>query len=230
MGEPMLTITNGSKSLPDGSPLLRDVHFNVAKGRSAAIVGRSGTGKSSLLSILGHLDSLDSGSYFVDGVLAGDMKPSSLDRARATQFGFIFQRFALIPHLSALENVLLPLRHLGGRSDRAMRVMGRDALVGVGLEGMAHRPPRRLSGGEQQRVAIARALVHNPDVVLADEPTGSLDYETGMSVIDTLQERVAELGTTLVTVTHDSNVASRMDEVFTVENLTLTRLSRERQL
>jgi putative ABC transport system ATP-binding protein len=224
MNEQIIRITNGAKSLPGGRSLLEGLNLEIERGTSTAIVGRSGSGKSSLLAILGHLDHLDSGEYELAGQLVNHLTERELDRSRAEQFGFVFQRFALIPHLSALENVILPLRHLGGRSPQVMKQMGRDALESVDLADLASRLPRRLSGGEQQRVAIARALVHGPEVVLADEPTGSLDQATGANITEILLRRMAELGTTLVVVTHDLQLAHQMDAVFVMENLGLTNL------
>jgi len=220
----MLLVQNASKFLPDGSPLFEGVTFNVAGGEAIAIVGRSGCGKSTLLSILGHLDRFDGGDYQLHGKQVASLSSRELDRSRAEEIGFIFQRFALIPHLSLLENVIVTLRHSGKCSEREMKRMGLAALESVGMETMWRRMPRRLSGGEQQRVAIARALIHSPQLILADEPTGSLDQATGAHVIDILRARVREQGASLVVVTHDLDIAGKMDRTMRMSNGTLQSL------
>ena len=202
--------------LPDGStlPILTEVDLDVAAGEHVAIVGRSGSGKSTLLNLLGLLDVPTSGRYLVDDRDAATLGSGARGRMRGEWFGFVFQQFNLLPRRSAAENVATPLLYAHGRSfwgrDRAARAV----LEQVGLGHRADATPEKLSGGEQQRVAIARALVRRPRVVLADEPTGSLDVETGARVMDLLETVTAETGATLVTITHDLAVAARAARQF----------------
>jgi len=217
----MLSIREASKLLPNGAPLFSGVNLEVSAGEAVAIVGRSGCGKSTLLSILGHLDRFDSGIYEMQGQSVATWSTADIDRTRSERIGFIFQRFALIPHLSVLENVVVPLRHRGGVDETRLKQRGMAALVSVGMDHLSRRLPRKLSGGEQQRVAIARALVHSPQLILADEPTGSLDQSTGSHVIDILRERVTDQGSSLIVVTHDLDVAARMDRILRMEEGTL---------
>ncbi|MDO8964131.1 MAG: ABC transporter ATP-binding protein [Coriobacteriia bacterium] len=199
-------------SLPGGKPLrvVRDVSFAVSAGESVAILGRSGSGKSTLLGILGLIDSLDAGSYMVDGCETTRLGDRQLARRRSQDFGFVFQRFCLMGGLSALKNVEAPLLYSqSARKGRHRTAM--EALDRVGLADRAHHRPERLSGGEQQRVAIARALVHRPRVILADEPTGSLDVATGGEVLSLLTGLVRDDAATLIMVTHDPQLAARLD-------------------
>ena len=191
------------------APLLHDLHLAVESGESIAVLGRSGAGKSTLLAILGLLDPDFTGTYTLGD--AETTRPGvDIDALRAENIGFIFQRFALFPHLSALENVLVPLRHQR-RPPRDATSLARTALARVSMADRQTHRPARLSGGEQQRVAIARALITDPHVILADEPTGSLDQDTGRDIVDLLLARVAEGGSSLIVVTHDGDVAARMD-------------------
>ncbi len=164
-----------------------------------------------MLGLLGLIDTLNNGSYKVDGRETVGLSDKELANLRGTTFGFVYQRFCLMNHLSAFRNVEAPLLHQ--RGNRAWRQAIFDALDKVGLAGRAWHKPDQLSGGEQQRVAIARALVHNPKVILADEPTGSLDVATGRAVLDLMVELVREAGVTLVAVTHDPQIAMRMERV-----------------
>lgn len=207
----LVQMTAGTKSLPGGAPLLTGVDLTVRTGQSVAVLGRSGAGKSTLLGILALMDRLDSGAYALDGRSVTDLRPAAADRARAATLGFVFQRFCLIPYLSAVENIEAPLLHRRGLSARQRRHRAADLLDRVGLREHARQRPGQLSGGEQQRVAIARALVGGPQVVLADEPTGSLDTTTATAVLDLLLESVTNDGTALVLVTHDPLVAARAD-------------------
>ncbi|MEN6430412.1 MAG: ABC transporter ATP-binding protein, partial [Coriobacteriales bacterium] len=184
---------------------------------AVAILGRSGSGKSTLLGQLGLIDELSGGSYRVDGRETTRLGDRSLARLRAATFGFVYQRFCLMHTLSALKNVEAPLLYSGcPPRDRRRRAL--QALERVGLAERAHHRPERLSGGEQQRVAIARALVHRPRVVLADEPTGSLDVQTGAEVMSLLTDLVRDDGLTLVVVTHDAEIASMLDRVLEMRN------------
>ncbi len=200
-----------SKSVPNGdTPLviLHEIDLSVAASESLAIVGASGSGKSTLLSLLAGLDTPTSGSVRLDGLDLFALDEDGRAALRGRLVGFVFQAFQLMPHLNALENVMLPLE-LAGRSDA--RSEARDTLKRVGLgERLAHYP-KHLSGGEQQRVAVARAFAPRPKILFADEPTGNLDTVTGATIIDLLFGLNAELGTTLVLVTHDLNIAIRCD-------------------
>ena len=188
--------------------LLSDINFSVAAGESVAILGRSGSGKTTLLGLLAGLDLPTGGTVDLAGERISAMDEDSRARHRANRVGFVFQSFQLLPTLSALENVLLPLElgDVRDASDRAKELLER---VGLG-ERLGH-TPRQLSGGEQQRVAIARAFAANPAVLFADEPTGNLDTTTGQQIADLLMALNAEQGTTLVLVTHDEELAGRCD-------------------
>jgi putative ABC transport system ATP-binding protein len=197
--------------LPDHAlTILEDVSFTIRAGEAVAVVGASGSGKSTLLSLLAGLDTPSTGSVRLDGVVLSDLDEDGRARGRGEKVGFVFQSFQLLPALTALENVMLPLELRGERdaATPAKRILGR---VGLG-ERLAHYP-RQLSGGEQQRVALARAFVTEPDLLFADEPTGNLDTETGRAIVDLLFELNAQHGTTLVLVTHDERLAARCGRV-----------------
>ena len=186
---------------------LSDVSFNVADGEYVAIIGPSGSGKSTLMNIIGCLDVQDSGSYKLAGTDTSKFSGRQLAKLRNTHIGFIFQGFNLLGRLNALENVELPLIYQGVRR-KQRRQRAEEALSIVGLaDRMKHRPSQ-LSGGQQQRVAIARALVANPQIILADEPTGNLDTSTGTEIMDIFEKLNAE-GKTIVLITHDTNIAAR---------------------
>jgi putative ABC transport system ATP-binding protein len=189
--------------------VLKAITFDVEPGGFLAIVGPSGSGKSTLLGLLAGLDRPSGGSVRLDGQDLGDLTEDQRSRLRGEKVGFVFQSFHLIPTLTALENVLVPLE-LRGR-DGAGRA--RELLARVGLGDRGHHYPAQLSGGEQQRVAVARAFSHGPRVLFADEPTGNLDAANGGRVIDLLEELNRELGTTLVLVTHDHDLARRARRV-----------------
>ncbi|THD11611.1 ABC transporter [Metallibacterium scheffleri] len=195
---------------PDGEALeiLDAVDLCVPRAASAAIVGASGSGKTTLLGLLAGLDQPSSGRIVLDGHVLTDLDEERRARLRRRLVGFVFQSFQLLPALSALENVLLPLE-LEGSRDAVTRAT--DALRAVGLAQRLGHYPAQLSGGEQQRVAIARAFVHQPRVLFADEPTGNLDRRTGAAIIDLLFELNRAQDTTLVLVTHDTNLAARCD-------------------
>lgn len=193
----------------DGEPLLHileDVSFSIAPGEAVAIVGASGSGKSTLLGLLAGLDSPSGGTVKIRGQDLFALDEDGRAALRGTCLGFVFQSFQLLPALTALENVMLPLE-LAGRSDARREA---EAWLGrVGLAGRLAHYPRQLSGGEQQRVAVARAFAPRPALVLADEPTGNLDVATGEAVIELMFSLNAESGTTLVLVTHDHALAAR---------------------
>jgi putative ABC transport system ATP-binding protein len=190
------------------APVLQDLGLQVISGRFVAILGRSGSGKSTLLNLLGAMDKPDSGKVRVGGTDLTTLDDSGRTRFRRRHLGFIFQSFNLLPMLNVHENVALPLA-LNGRRDPA-RVD--TLLAGLGLSALAARHPGQLSGGEQQRVAIARAVVHEPRLVLADEPTGNLDLESSSKVLDLLRELGRSTGTTLLMATHSLEAAAFADE------------------
>ncbi|MDH4234200.1 MAG: ABC transporter ATP-binding protein [Gallionella sp.] len=192
----------------EGQPLviLHDVNFSVEAGDSLSIVGASGSGKSTLLGLLAGLDVPSSGSVRLDGADLFALDEDGRAKLRGELVGFVFQSFQLLPALSALENVMLPLE-LRGKPDARERA--RESLRQVGLSERAHHLPKHLSGGEQQRVALARAFVTQPKILFADEPTGNLDAATGAQVIELMLELNHAQGTTLILVTHDEALARR---------------------
>jgi len=192
---------------PEGSlTILDDVSLVVNAGESVAVVGASGAGKSTLLALLAGLDTPSSGQVWLEGTELSALDEDGRAELRGRHVGFVFQSFHLVPSLTALENVMLPLE-LAGRADA--RQAAREVLDQVGLGGRLGHYPRQLSGGEQQRVAIARAFVTRPSVLFADEPTGNLDTNTGARVVELLFELNRATGTTLVLVTHDRDLAAR---------------------
>jgi putative ABC transport system ATP-binding protein len=190
--------------------ILREIDLEVTRGEAVAVVGASGSGKSTLLAILAGLDTPSGGEVRIDGTAITELDEDARARVRAANVGFVFQSFQLLPSLTALENVMLPLE-LGGNGDAESRA--REILARVGLGERLHHYPKHLSGGEQQRVALARAFVVRPKLLLADEPTGSLDAGSGSGVIDLLFQMNREYGTTLVLVTHDESLAARCGRV-----------------
>ena len=209
----MLEARSLSKEYPSGDhrlTVLREVSFVVPDGARIAIVGPSGSGKTTLLGLLAGLDTPTSGTVLLDGVDIGRLDEDARARVRGEKVGFVFQSFQLIPSLSALENVQVPLE-LRGERDAPARA--RDLLVRVGLGERGHHLPAQLSGGEQQRVAIARAFVNRPKLLFADEPTGNLDAATGMRIIELLESLNRDAGTTIVLVTHDLGLAERTQRI-----------------
>jgi putative ABC transport system ATP-binding protein len=194
------------------------VSFEVPEGQFASIVGRSGSGKTTLLSLLGALDKPTSGSIDIDGNDIGQMHDHALIRYRCEKIGFVFQGYNLVPNLTALENVLLPMEFAkvpkAARAERAKQLLDQ-----VGLSGdKQQRKPGRLSGGEQQRVAIARALANKPKLILADEPTGNLDSQTGKMIFDLLHGLAKSENTTILVVTHDLEIAGKTDKTFRLQD------------
>lgn len=194
--------------------ILKGIDLEIKRGESLAIVGASGSGKSTLLGLLAGLDEASGGSVVINGANLNDMNEDQRALFRGEHVGFVFQSFQLLPALTALENVMLPLE-LKGRSDA--RVQAEGFLKRVGLSDRLHHYPLQLSGGEQQRVAISRAFSSSPDILFADEPTGNLDTHTGMHIIDLLFELNREEGTTLVLVTHEERLAQRCHRRITLE-------------
>jgi putative ABC transport system ATP-binding protein len=196
------TYRSGGRDLP----VLKDITFSLGAGDFLAILGPSGSGKTTLLGLLAGLDRPTSGTVYLDGQELGSMSEDGRARLRAEKVGFVFQSFHLIPTLTAQENVQVPLE-LRGESDAKSRA--RELLARVGLNGREHHYPAQLSGGEQQRVALARGFSIRPKVLFADEPTGNLDASTGATIIELMVSLNSDLGTTLVLVTHDLDLATR---------------------
>jgi len=212
----MLLVKNAYKSItmPHGERLniLNAVSLEIAPGESVGILGRSGSGKSTLLALLGLLDDFDSGSYLIDGTETTLLSDRQKAKLRKATFGFIYQRFCLMNHFNVYQNVEAPLQHFRrSKAERQQAVI--KSLTQVGLLERINHKPYQLSGGEQQRVAIARALAHKPKVILADEPTGSLDVKTGDAVLRLLHTLVKLNKVSLVLVTHDKEIAKKMDKV-----------------
>ncbi len=216
-GAALIEVEHLSKTVTDSTgelTILRDIDFSLAAGETAAIVGASGSGKSTLLSLIAGLDTPTRGTVRICGVDLFILSEDERAELRARSVGFVFQSFQLLGHLTALENVMLPLE-LAGRRDA--RRAATEMLARVGLSARLGHYPRLLSGGEQQRVALARAFVTEPAVLLADEPTGSLDFATGETIMALMFDLNRERGTTLVLVTHDRAIAGRCERRITIE-------------
>lgn len=209
----LLEARNLTRILPETIPvtLVRDVSLTVAEREFVAITGPSGSGKSSLLYLLGLLDRPTSGTLTIEGRDTGPMNDAELARTRLEMLGFVFQFHFLLPEFTARQNVEIPMRKLGRLSRRQMRDRAGDLLAMLGLADHCDKKPYQLSGGQRQRVAVARALANDPPMVFADEPTGSLDSKSSEQVFQTLRDLVSERGKTVVAVTHDLDMAARMD-------------------
>lgn len=195
---------------------VKDITFEVPEGGLAAITGKSGSGKSTLLSLLGALDKPTAGSVRIGSQTLGKLHDRRLTKFRCQNIGFVFQAFNLVPNLTALENVMLPME-FAGMGHRVRKQHAQELLESVGITGSKlKRRPGHLSGGEQQRVAIARALANRPKLILADEPTGNLDEETGNQIFELLKSCAAEQNTTIIVVTHDKSIAERCDMIFRI--------------
>lgn len=199
-------------------PVLKGCDFRAVSGKITAILGQSGSGKSTLLHLLGTLDIPDAGEIYFDGERIDNLPRRRRDQFRNSQLGMIFQFYHLLPEISALQNVLMPMMIQEGfwgyvRNRSAINARALELLSRVGLDHRLHHKPRELSGGEMQRAAIARALVARPELLLADEPTGNLDGETGRQILDLLRELNREQGLTIVMVTHDEAIAKSCDAV-----------------
>jgi putative ABC transport system ATP-binding protein len=217
MSEPIIAVERVTKQVRDSTgtlTILHEIDFSLAPRQSAAIVGASGSGKSTLLAIIAGLDTPTTGTVRLAGTDLFGIDEDARAAVRAAKLGFVFQSFQLLGNLNALENVMLPLE-LQGRSDA--RVLATEMLRRVGLGERLRHYPKVLSGGEQQRVALARAFVVRPAVLLADEPTGSLDFATGATVMELMFALNREAGTTLVLVTHDPSIAARCDRQLRIE-------------
>ncbi|MGY8904015.1 MAG: ABC transporter ATP-binding protein [Burkholderiales bacterium] len=227
MSDPIISVEALSKSVTDSTgtlTILRDVSFSLAARETVAIVGASGSGKSTLLGIIAGLDTPSRGTVRLAGQDIFALSEDDRAELRAQKLGFVFQSFQLMGNLTALENVMLPLELAGQRDARAR---AGEMLKRVGLSERLSHYPKVLSGGEQQRVALARAFVVRPAVLLADEPTGSLDFATGETVMALMFELNREIGTTLVLVTHDQAIASRCERRLNVEAGVVTQAGDE---
>ena len=193
-------------------PALRGVSFEVGEGEFLAVLGPSGSGKSTLLHLIGCLDRPDEGKIFIDGSDVLKLNDEELAELRLRKIGFVFQFFNLLPRLTAIRNVELPLL-IAGVSEREARERAMEMLRLVGLEARVNHRPAELSGGEQQRVAIARALINNPKIVLADEPTGNLDTKSGWEIVQLMKRLNKERGQTFIVVTHDPHIAETADRI-----------------
>ncbi len=217
MSEVIISVEHVCKSVTDSTgtlEILRDIDFALDARETAAIVGASGSGKSTLLSIIAGLDTPTTGTVRLAGADLFALDEDDRAGLRSSKVGFVFQSFQLLGNLTALENVMLPLE-LAGRKDA--RKAATEMLARVGLSQRLSSYPKVLSGGEQQRVALARAFVVHPAVLLADEPTGSLDFATGETIMELMFDLNREQGTTLVLVTHDRGIAARCDRRITIE-------------
>jgi lipoprotein-releasing system ATP-binding protein len=212
-GEPLITASRVTRILPGVVPttLVHDIDLTIGAKQYVAITGPSGSGKSSLLYLLGLLDLPTEGEVRISGRPTAHMSEAERAQIRLSMLGFIFQFHFLLPEFSALENVTLPMKALGELPPEAMRERGRGLLASLGLADHASKRPDQLSGGQRQRVAVARALANDPPVILADEPTGSLDSKSSEQVFQILRDLVDQRGKTVVAVTHDLDMARRMD-------------------
>ena len=225
----MIELRNVSKTVISGTEpltIVRPVNLSVASGQYLSIVGPSGSGKSTLLGLIAGLDVPTTGEIVIDGVEITALGEDALARLRGEKIGFVFQFFHLMPSLTAFENVLVPLE-IAGAAAAGSRAAA--LLSEVGLEARAHHYPAQLSGGEQQRVAIARALANDPPILLADEPTGNLDSANGRHIIELLHRVNAERDTTVVLVTHDTDLASSADVMLRMRDGEVEQVMRERQ-
>lgn len=223
----MVELKNVNKSYFEANTkhnVLNNFELKISTGEIIILFGKSGSGKSTLLNIISGIDIPDSGSVTIDQTDITRLSEKERTLVRRNKIGFIFQFFNLIPTLTVKENLLLPLE-LIGINNRDEKV---DAILKeVGLADRASTYPDKLSGGEQQRISIARALIHNPDIILADEPTGNLDYETGLQIVDLLDRVVKKKGKTMIMVTHSKDVIGLADRIFSLKEGKLTELQKE---
>jgi putative ABC transport system ATP-binding protein len=211
----LLEMKNITKSFRMGDStieILKGISFSIAPKEFLSITGASGSGKSTLMHLIGCLDTPTSGTYTIEGEDVSHMLSDQLARIRNKHIGFVFQKFHLLPDLRAIDNVALPQLY-AGKSEAQAQKEAKKMLEMVGLEDRVTYYPNQLSGGQQQRVAIARALVNNPDIILADEPTGNLDTTTGATIINIFEHLNKEHGVTIVIVTHDLELAQKMNRI-----------------
>ena len=197
---------------------LKSVTLTIKKGEFVALMGPSGSGKSTLMNILGCLDTPTKGEYILNGINVSEMSDSELAEVRNQEIGFVFQTFNLLPRSSAKENVALPLVYAGvNKENRDRRAI--KALENVGLGNRVDHKPNELSGGQRQRVAVARALINNPSIILADEPTGNLDFKASMNVMELFSELVEEYSCSIILATHDLSIADLQDRIISIDDL-----------
>lgn len=216
----ILRVSDLTKTFKSGSKMLTvldNVSFSIEQGTSCAIIGPSGSGKTTLLGLCAGLDKPTSGSVFLKESPISSLDERELSKIRNEQIGFVFQSFQLIPTLTALENVMVPVE-LRGVPYNKVESLALDLLEQVGLRDRVHHYPTQLSGGEQQRVGLARAFIHKPDILFADEPTGNLDSETGAQIEELLFDLNKQQGTTLIIVTHDRDLAERCDRIIEMKS------------
>ena len=218
---PAVRIERAARSFTVGNQqihALAGIDLVVPPGAFVGLMGRSGSGKTTLLNLIGALDKPTAGEVYINGQALSSMSDAQLTRLRSREYGFVFQSFALLPILSAAENVELPLRIAGGLSARERRERVAEALALVGLTRWADHRPFEMSGGQQQRVAVARALVSRPRVIIGDEPTGELDSKTSLVIFELLRRIVDEAGVTLIMATHDPTVEQFADDVYRLQD------------
>jgi putative ABC transport system ATP-binding protein len=220
----MVELNKVSKNYTEGKTehvVLNQLSLTIATGEIVVLFGKSGTGKSTLLNIISGIDIPNEGAVKIDGIDITTLSEKQRTLVRRNKIGFIFQFFNLIQTLTVKENLFLPLE-LIGKNNQEDKI--NSILSDVGLQDRASTFPDKLSGGEQQRIAIARALIHNPDIILADEPTGNLDYETGLQIIDLLDRVVKKKGKTMIMVTHSKDVMGLADKVFSLREGKLSEM------
>jgi putative ABC transport system ATP-binding protein len=223
---PLISLQGASKSYFGGltvHPVLTSITADFAKGECVALLGRSGSGKSTLLNVISGIDKLDSGKIIIDGIDITNLSEQKRTLFRRKNIGFVFQFFNLIPTLTVLENIMLPLE-LNKISDREPAL---ELLEEVGLLDRKNDPPDKLSGGEQQRIAIIRALVHDPLVILADEPTGNVDKDTGQNILNIMDRLIRKRNKNLIMVTHSKEVAKFADRLLLLEEGKLKKHDKE---
>ncbi len=217
---PLIQLSGIRKVYPEGESeriIFENLEASISAGELTVLVGRSGTGKSTLLNLISGIDLPDAGTVSIDGLSLTDLGERDRTLYRRRNIGFVFQFFNLVSTLTVEENLLLPLELNGTRGIRAQRIV-RDYLAQVGLDERRHSFPDRLSGGEQQRIAIVRALVHDPLLILADEPTGNLDVHTGREILDLLARLTREAGKTLLMVTHSVEAETYADRILVLQD------------
>ncbi|MDZ4993696.1 ATP-binding cassette domain-containing protein [Clostridium perfringens] len=221
--ETIVKLENINKSYKVGENLLhvlKDINLIIEKGEFIAILGVSGSGKSTLMNIIGCMDNGDNGKYFIEDIPVHQCNDDNLARVRNENIGFIFQKYHLIPQYTVLQNVMMPLLIRGMSREEATKI-AKENLENVGLNDRIEHKPNELSGGQQQRVAIARALVTKPALLLADEPTGALDSNTGKEILQLFKE-LNEIGNTIIMITHDTNVANHSKRILYLNDGVLT--------
>ena len=212
----MNSICKSYRNIGFETKVLKDVTLHIKEGDYVSIIGPSGAGKSTLMAIMGCLSQPTSGEYILDGEEVGKLNDSKLSRVRNEKIGFVFQAFHLLPGVTAMENVSLPLVY-AQNPPRNIKERSRELLTKVGLEHRLHHTPGQLSGGEQQRVTIARSLINDPRIILADEPTGNLDSKNGVETMTTFDNLIKE-GKTIILITHDQEVAQHADRIISIRD------------